>query len=176
MTVVLDSANRRIIEILQADGRRSYTAMARELGLSEAAVRARVARLTGAGIISVVAVTDPLQLGFEVMALLGVRVGDDLSRVADVVSAWREASYVVVAAGAYDLLVEVVCEDNRHLLRLVERLRGVEGVLSTETFMYLELHKMTYGWGTRGAPAGQSADGAAAKSVAGTSIAREDRA
>jgi Lrp/AsnC family transcriptional regulator, regulator for asnA, asnC and gidA len=84
-----------------------------------------------------------------VMALLGVQANSDLSRVADAVSEWQETSYVVIAAGAYDLLVEVVCEDNQHLLRVVERLRAVEGVKSTETFMYLALHKMTYGWGTR---------------------------
>jgi Lrp/AsnC family transcriptional regulator for asnA, asnC and gidA len=145
----LDQSNRRIIEILQRDGRRSFTAIAREVGISEAAVRARVQRLTREGVVSVVAVTDPLRLGFEVMALLGVQANSDLSRVADEVSEWRETSYVVIAAGAYDLLVEVVCEDNQHLLRVVERLRAVEGVKSTETFMYLALHKMTYGWGTR---------------------------
>jgi Lrp/AsnC family transcriptional regulator, regulator for asnA, asnC and gidA len=145
----LDQSNRRIIEILQRDGRRSFTAIAREVGISEAAVRARVQRLTREGVVSVVAVTDPLRLGFEVMALLGVQANSDLSRVADEVSEWQETSYVVIAAGAYDLLVEVVCEDNQHLLRVVERLRAVEGVKSTETFMYLALHKMTYGWGTR---------------------------
>jgi Lrp/AsnC family transcriptional regulator, regulator for asnA, asnC and gidA len=145
----LDRSNRRIIEILQRDGRRSFTAIAREVGISEAAVRARVQRLTRDGVVSVVAVTDPLRLGFEVMALIGVQANSDLSRVADEVSEWQETSYVVIAAGAYDLLVEVVCEDNQHLLRVVERLRNVEGVKSTETFMYLALHKMTYGWGTR---------------------------
>jgi Lrp/AsnC family transcriptional regulator for asnA, asnC and gidA len=145
----LDRSNRRIIEILQRDGRRSFTAIAREVGISEAAVRARVQRLTREGLVSVVAVTDPLRLGFDVMALLGVQANSDLSRVADEVSEWGETSYVVIAAGAYDLLVEVVCEDNQHLLRVVERLRAVEGVKSTETFMYLALHKMTYGWGTR---------------------------
>jgi Lrp/AsnC family transcriptional regulator, regulator for asnA, asnC and gidA len=145
----LDRSNRQIIEILQRDGRRSFTAIAREVGISEAAVRARVQRLTSEGLLSVVAVTDPLRLGFEVMALIGVQANSDLSRVADTVSEWRETSYVVIAAGAYDLLVEIVCEDNQHLLRVVERLRDVEGVKSTETFMYLALHKMTYGWGTR---------------------------
>ncbi|MGN6380889.1 MAG: Lrp/AsnC family transcriptional regulator, partial [Gaiellales bacterium] len=144
---MLDRANRQIIEILQRDGRRSFTSIGRDLGMSEAAVRARVQRLTEEGVLSVVAVTDPLRLGFEVMALIGVQA-TDLSRVADEVSEWTETSYVVIAAGAYDLLVEVVCEDNRDLLRVVERLRAVDGVRSTETFMYLSLRKMTYGWGT----------------------------
>lgn len=150
IVIELDQPNRRIIEILQTDGRRSFTAIARELGISEASVRARVHRLTEQGMIRVVAVTDPLRLGFDVMALVGVQANSDLGKVADEVSSWRESSYVVIAAGAYDLLVEVVCESNQHLLKVVERLRGVHGVKSTETFMYLELHKMTYGWGTAG--------------------------
>jgi Lrp/AsnC family transcriptional regulator for asnA, asnC and gidA len=144
---LLDKSNRRIIEILQQDGRRSFTSIGRDLGMSEAAVRARVQRMTDAGVLSVVAVTDPLRLGFEVMALIAVQA-TDLTRVADEVSEWAETSYVVIAAGAYDLLVEVVCEDNSDLLRVVERLRSVDGVRSTETFMYLSLRKMTYSWGT----------------------------
>jgi Lrp/AsnC family transcriptional regulator for asnA, asnC and gidA len=150
IVIELDQSNRRIFEVLQHDGRRSFTSIARELGISEAAVRARVQRLTEAGMIRVVAVTDPLRLGFEVMAMIGIQANSDLGSVADEVSSWRESSYVVISAGAYDLLVEVVCESNQHLLRVVERLRAVDGVRSTETFIYLELHKMTYGWGTAG--------------------------
>jgi len=145
----LDTTNRRIIESLQRDGRRSFTALARELGISETAVRARVQKLTGAGVIEMVAVTNPLMVGFDVMAMIGVQAGDDLQRIADQVSAWDETSYVVIISGSFDLLVEVVCSDNKHLLRLVERLRAVEGVRATETFMYLDLHKQTFAWGTR---------------------------
>jgi Lrp/AsnC family transcriptional regulator for asnA, asnC and gidA len=145
----LDTTNRRIIESLQRDGRRSFTALARELGISETAVRARVQKLTGAGVIEMVAVTNPLMVGFDVMAMIGVQAGDDLQRIADQVSDWDETSYVVIISGSFDLLVEVVCSDNKHLLRLVERLRAVEGVRATETFMYLDLHKQTFAWGTR---------------------------
>lgn len=147
--VKLDPVNRRIIEILQREGRSPYTSIARELGISEAAVRARVQRLTEAGVLDVVAVTNPLKLGFEVMALVGVQANSDLGRVADVVSEWAETSYVVITSGSYDLLVEVVCEHNRHLLDVVQRLREIDGVKSTETFMYLDMVKMTYAWGTR---------------------------
>ena len=147
--VKLDPVNRRIIEILQREGRSPYTSIARELGISEAAVRARVQRLTDAGVLDVVAVTNPLKLGFEVMALVGVQANSDLGRVADTVSEWPEASYVVITSGSYDLLVEVVCEHNRHLLDVVQRLREIDGVKSTETFMYLDMVKMTYAWGTR---------------------------
>jgi Lrp/AsnC family transcriptional regulator for asnA, asnC and gidA len=147
--VKLDPVNRRIIEILQREGRTPFTSIARELGISEAAVRARVQRLTDAGVLDVVAVTNPLKLGFDVMALVGVQANSDLGRVADVVSEWAETSYVVITSGSYDLLVEVVCEHNRHLLDVVQRLREIPGVKSTETFMYLDMVKMTYAWGTR---------------------------
>jgi len=147
--VKLDPVNRRIIEILQREGRSPYTSIARELGISEAAVRARVQRLTDAGVLDVVAVTNPLKLGFDVMALVGVQANSDLGHVADVVSEWAETSYVVITSGSYDLLVEVVCEHNRHLLDVVQRLREIDGVKSTETFMYLDMVKMTYAWGTR---------------------------
>ncbi len=147
--VKLDPVNRRIIEILQREGRCPFTSIARELGLSEAAVRARVQRLTSAGVLDVVAVTNPLMLGFEVMALVGVQANSDLQRVAEIVSEWAETSYVVITSGSYDLLVEVVCEHNRHLLDVVQRLREIDGVKSTETFMYLDMVKMTYAWGTR---------------------------
>ena len=148
-SVKLDPVNRRIIEILQREGRSPFTAIARELGISEAAVRARVQRLTDAGVLDVVAVTNPLKLGFDVMALVGVQANSDLGHVADIVSEWPETSYVVITSGSYDLLVEIVCEHNRHLLDVVQRLREVDGVKSTETFMYLDMVKMTYAWGTR---------------------------
>ena len=147
--VKLDPVNRRIIEILQREGRCPFTVIARELGLSEAAVRARVRRLTEAGVVDVVAVTNPLMLGFEVMALVGVQANSDIQAVARVVSDWPETSYIVITSGSYDLLVEVVCEHNRHLLETVQRLREIDGVKSTETFMYLDMVKMTYAWGTR---------------------------
>jgi Lrp/AsnC family transcriptional regulator, regulator for asnA, asnC and gidA len=147
--VKLDPVNRRIIEILQREGRCPFTVIARELGISEAAVRARVGRLTEAGVMDVVAVTNPLLLGFEVMALVGVQASSDIQAVARVVSDWPETSYIVITSGSYDLLVEVVCEHNRHLLETVQRLREIDGVKSTETFMYLDMVKMTYAWGTR---------------------------
>jgi Lrp/AsnC family transcriptional regulator, regulator for asnA, asnC and gidA len=147
--VKLDPVNRRIIEILQREGRCPFTVIARELGISEAAVRARVRRLTEAGVLDVVAVTNPLMLGFEVMALVGVQANSDIQAVARTVSDWPETSYIVITSGSYDLLVEVVCEHNRHLLETVQRLREIDGVKSTETFMYLDMVKMTYAWGTR---------------------------
>ena len=145
----LDPIDRKIIESLQADGRTAFTALARETGVSEAAVRARVRRLKENGVIEVVAVTNPLMVGFDVMAMVGIQANSNLEEIADVVSAWDETSYVVILSGSFDLMVEIVCADNQHLLKLVQRIREVPGVKATETFMYLDLHKQTFSWGTR---------------------------
>ncbi|MFC7487495.1 Lrp/AsnC family transcriptional regulator [Knoellia sp. CPCC 206453] len=146
----LDDVAKRIVEILQRDGRRSYAAIAKDVGLSEAAVRTRVQRLLDAGVMQIVAVTDPLQLGFRRQAMIGVRTEGDLLAVADKLTELPEIHYVVTTAGTFDLLCEVVCEDDDHLLELItQRMRGMSGVVSTETFVYLKLNKQHYDWGTR---------------------------
>lgn len=149
-TQPLDDVSKAIIEQLQQDGRRSYAAIGKVVGLSEAAVRQRVQRLIESGVMQVVAVTDPLELGFARQAMVGVRVSGPLEPVADRLAELDEVDYVVVTAGSFDILVEVVCETDEHLLELIsERIRTVEGVVATETFMYLSLRKQTYSWGVR---------------------------
>ena len=141
---------KRIVEILQQDGRRSYAAIAKEVGLSEAAIRTRVQRLLDGGVMQIVAVTDPLQLGFRRQAMIGVRTDGDLLAVADKLTELPEVDYLVTTAGTFDLLCEVVCEDDDHLLELItQRMRAMPGVVSTETFVYLKLNKQHYDWGTR---------------------------
>jgi len=148
--VQLDDVSKAIIEQLQEDGRRSYAAIGKVVGLSEAAVRQRVQRLIDSGVMQIVAVTDPLELGFARQAMVGVKVTGPLEPVADKIAELAEVDYVVVTAGAYDLLVEVVCESDEHLLELIScHLRTIEGVAATETFMYLRLRKQTYSWGVR---------------------------
>ncbi|MGI8900435.1 MAG: Lrp/AsnC family transcriptional regulator [Nocardioides sp.] len=149
-TVVLDDVSKAIIEELQQDGRRSYTAIGKVVGLSEAAVRQRVQRLIDSGVMQVVAVTDPLELGFARQAMIGIRVRGELEPVADAVAELEEVDYVVITAGSYDLLVEVVCESDEALLHVLSsKIRTMENVVSTETFMYLKLRKQTYSWGVR---------------------------
>jgi Lrp/AsnC family transcriptional regulator, regulator for asnA, asnC and gidA len=148
-TAALDDIAKRIIEQLQADGRKSYAAIGKAVGLSEAAVRQRVQRLHETGVMQIVAVTDPLRLGFRRQAMIGLRCEGDLEKVADVLAAMDEIDYVVLTAGSFDLLLEVVCEDDDHLLEILSRVRGVPSVTSTETFVYLKLRKQTYTWGTR---------------------------
>jgi Lrp/AsnC family transcriptional regulator, regulator for asnA, asnC and gidA len=148
-SIVLDDIFKRIIEQLQADGRQSYAAIGKAVGLSEAAVRQRVQRLQEAGVMQIVAVTDPLTLGFRRQAMIGLKCDGDLEKVADVLAEMAEIDYVVITAGSFDLLLEVVCEDDDHLLEIMSRVRGVPSVKSTETLVYLKLRKQTYTWGTR---------------------------
>jgi Lrp/AsnC family transcriptional regulator for asnA, asnC and gidA len=146
----LDEVSKAIIEQLQQDGRRPYAAIAAAVGLSEAAVRQRVSRLVGSGIVQIVAVTDPLQVGFARQAMIGIRTDGDLDPVVAELSAMDEVDYVVITAGSFDILAEVVCEDDVHLLDLLNhRIRTIDGVRSTESFLYLKLSKQTYTWGTR---------------------------
>jgi Lrp/AsnC family transcriptional regulator for asnA, asnC and gidA len=145
----LDDISKRIIEQLQTDGRQSYAAIGKAVGLSEAAVRQRVQRLHETGILQIVAVTDPLKLGFRRQAMIGVRCGGDPQKLADHLAGMDEIDYVVLTAGSFDVLLEVVCEDDDHLLEILSRVRGVPAVTSTETFVYLKLRKQTYTWGTR---------------------------
>ena len=147
---LLDETSKAIVEQLQADGRRSYALIAREVGLSEAAVRQRVQRLLDAGVVQIVAVTDPVQVGFHRQALIGVRVAGDTRPVCAALAAMPEVDYVVATAGSWDVMAEVVCEDDEHLLDLVgAHIRAVPGVVTTETHLYLKLVKQRYDWGTR---------------------------
>lgn len=146
----LDDIAKHIIELLQEDGRQSYAAIAKAVGLSEAAVRQRVQRLLDADVMQIVAVTDPLQVGFSRQAMIGIRVSGDLLAVGDALTAMPEVDYVVTTAGSFDILAEVVCEDDDHLLDLLnQQIRILPGVTSTETFVYLKLNKQHYNWGTR---------------------------
>jgi Lrp/AsnC family transcriptional regulator, regulator for asnA, asnC and gidA len=146
----LDPISKAIIEQLQSDGRRAYARIATAVGLSEAAVRQRVARLIDAGVMQIVAVTNPLQLGFARQAMIGIKIEGSLDPVVDALRAMEEVDYLVITAGSFDLLVEVVCTDDDHLLELLNsQIRTIPGVRATESFVYLKLAKQTYQWGTR---------------------------
>ncbi|MGH2477321.1 MAG: Lrp/AsnC family transcriptional regulator [Candidatus Limnocylindrales bacterium] len=148
-TVVLDDIDKAIIRELQLDGRTPYAKLGPAVGLSQAAVRQRVQRLMENGVMQVVAVTDPLMLGFTLEAMIGVEVDGDLRAVASKVAQVDNVDYVVVTTGRFDLVVEVVCRDHEELLHLInDVIRAIPGVRATETFTYLHLEKQTYSWGT----------------------------
>jgi Lrp/AsnC family transcriptional regulator for asnA, asnC and gidA len=147
--VALDDIDKAIIRELQLDGRTPYAKLGPAVGLSQAAVRQRVQRLIENGVMQVVAVTDPLMLGFNLEAMIGVEVDGDLRAVASKLAEVDNVDYVVVTTGRFDLVVEVVCRDHEELLHIInDVIRAVPGVRATETFTYLHLEKQTYSWGT----------------------------
>ena len=148
--VQLDELSKAIIEKLQQYGRRSYAGIGKAVGLSEAAVRQRVQRMVDSGVMQIVAVTDPMQLGFARQAMIGIRCTGDTTRVAEKLAAIDAVEYVVLTAGSFDAIIEVVCEDDDSLLELLNtQIRALPGVISTETLVYLKLVKQQYNWGTR---------------------------
>ncbi|HEY4331913.1 MAG TPA: Lrp/AsnC family transcriptional regulator [Ilumatobacteraceae bacterium] len=143
----IDKTDRAVIEQLQADGRISYTKLGAAIGLSEAATRQRVQRLTDSGVVQVVAVTNPLMLGYSRMAMIGVRTEGPTADIAAALEAFPDIEYLVVTAGSFDLMCEVVVPDDSALLALTNRIRSVPGVTTTESFIYLSLVKQTFSWG-----------------------------
>jgi len=145
----LDAVDRGIIEALQRNGRESFRRIAATLGVSEATIRSRYRRLCDDNILQVTGITNPLGLGFEAQAMVGIRTSGPPEQVADEVARWDEAAYVVVTAGQFDVLAEVLCHDRRALLDVTNRIRALPGVITTESFLYLELWKQLYDWGAR---------------------------
>jgi Lrp/AsnC family transcriptional regulator for asnA, asnC and gidA len=146
-TAALDDTDRAIIEQLQEDGRLPYTRLGQAVGLSEAAVRQRVQRLIDHGVMQVVAVTDPLSLGLRRVAMIGIRTEGDVTVITDKIAELDDVDYVVITAGSFDIIIEVVVADDTALLELIGRVRSIPGVRSTESFIYLRLAKQTYAWG-----------------------------
>jgi Lrp/AsnC family transcriptional regulator for asnA, asnC and gidA len=150
MRDVVDETSKAIIAQLQEDGRRAYSTIGKAVGLSEAAVRQRVQKLTESGVMQIVAVTDPMQLGFARQAMIAISATGDIESIADQLAKIDEVDYIVVTAGSCDILAEVVVEDDEHLLKLVNnQIRTITGVIKTESFLYLKLVKQTYNWGAR---------------------------
>ncbi|MEY4607573.1 MAG: hypothetical protein RLY45_2333 [Actinomycetota bacterium] len=143
----LDPTDRAIIEELQRDGRVPFTRLGAAVGLSEAAARQRVQRLIDAGVMQVVAVTNPMSQGKRRMAMIGIATEGPTEEIAELLQAMPDIDYLVVTAGSFDLMAEAVVDDDQHLLDLTNRIRRVKGVRSTETFIYLDLVKQTFTWG-----------------------------
>lgn len=146
----LDDTDRRLIDELQRDGRASYADLAEIVGLSPAATRMRVQRLLDAGVVEIVGVTDPMALGYPVMAALGVRVDRNVREVADRIADIDGVIYVVFTSGSFDLLVEVLCEDSSRLLQVIDdEVRRIPDVRTVESFTYFGIHTHRFVWGTR---------------------------
>ena len=145
----LDDTDRAIIELLQADGRMPFTRVGAEVGLTEGAIRQRVQRLTDSGVMQIVAVTDPMSLGMRRVAMIGARVTGDAESTAAALAAMTEVEYLVATTGRYDLMFEVVADDDTHLMHLMSQLRSREDIVEAEAFVCLRLFKQTFSWGAR---------------------------
>jgi Lrp/AsnC family transcriptional regulator for asnA, asnC and gidA len=144
----LDDIAKRIIELLQGDGRLSYSAIAKDVGLSEAAVRHRVQRLIEGGVIQIVAVTDAMQMGFARQAMIGIKITGDVQEIAAKLGTMEELDYIVITTGRFDILAELVARSDDELLDIISKqVSTIEGVVATETFVYMRLVKQTYAWG-----------------------------
>ncbi|WP_437385225.1 Lrp/AsnC family transcriptional regulator [Plantibacter flavus] len=145
----LDDIDRRLIAILQQDGRKAFSEIAAETGLPASSVRYRIQRLEETGILQIVGIANPLSIGFDHLALIGIRCEPGAARgVCQELSTHTETSYVVLTSGGFDVMVEVVCRDMEHYKTfLLDTLQTTPGVRSTETFFVLEAHKLAYGWG-----------------------------
>jgi Lrp/AsnC family transcriptional regulator for asnA, asnC and gidA len=145
-----DDVSKAIIAQLQEDGRRPYATIGKAVGLSEAAVRQRVQKLVDTEVMQIVAVTDPMQIGFDRQAMVSIVATGDLEKIAAELGEIPEVVYIVITAGSTDILAEVVVTDDDHLLAVInEKIRSIPGVIRTETFLYLKLTKQTYNWGAR---------------------------
>ncbi|MFN8051740.1 MAG: Lrp/AsnC family transcriptional regulator [Acidimicrobiales bacterium] len=150
LPIELDDIDKKIVTELQRDGRISYADLGPIVGLSPAAARQRVQRILDSGIVQVVGVTDPQALGFPVMAMLGVQVDGDAAKIADELAAIEGVIYIVMSAGSFDLMVEVICEDTMSLMDLINRkVKTVAGVRQVESFVYFGIHTHRFGWGVR---------------------------
>lgn len=145
----LDDTDRTIIELLQADGRMPFTRVAEQVGLTEGAIRQRVQRLTDAGVMQIVAVTDPMSLGVRRVAMITARLTGDTDATAAALAERAEVEYLVATTGRWDLMFEVVCDDDAHLLRLMNELRARTDIAEVEASMCLTLYKQTFSWGAR---------------------------
>ena len=142
----LDEIDRQIISILQQDGRVPFAHIAEQLKVSAGMIRIRYNRLAEMGVLRVVAITNPLRMGYQTMALIGIKAdGKTLMEIADKIAALDEVIYLIVVSGAYDIIAEIVCRDQSHLLQfLTEQLYKIEGVRESKSFMHLKIVKEVY--------------------------------
>ncbi|WP_037353915.1 Lrp/AsnC family transcriptional regulator [Amycolatopsis orientalis] len=144
----LDATDRTLITLLQEDGRASFTALAKAVGLSEGAVRQRVQRLLREEMVQIVAVTSPEHVDLTRRAMVGITVDGDAREVAQQLAKVADVHQVALCSGRFDLLAELLCRDDDHLLSVLgDEVRPIAGVVSTELFVYLKLAKQDYSWG-----------------------------
>lgn len=144
--ITLDDVDRKIMAALREDGRVALAKIAEDLGVSPGMIRMRYNRLVESGSIKIVAISNPLRMGYNTMALIGIRAeGQKLMEIAEKIAALEEVIYLIVTSGSYDIMAEVICRDREHLLQfLTNRLYKVDGIRESETFIHLKIVKEVY--------------------------------
>lgn len=147
--VSMDDIDRQIITALQVDGRRAFNQIAEDLGIPASSVRYRTHRLEELGILQVVGIANPLAIGFDRLAMICIRTAPGKARaVCSALALLPETSYVILTSGQYDVMAEVICRDIEHFTNVVnDQMDAIDGIVSTESFFVLEVHKLAYGWG-----------------------------
>ncbi|HUH53743.1 MAG TPA: Lrp/AsnC family transcriptional regulator [Microbacteriaceae bacterium] len=145
----LDETDRKLIAALQRDGRYGYTELGELVGLTAGGARRRVMRLEKRGVVQIVGVTDPLRLGFQSMAMVGIVANGDIEAIAKKLGEIESVVYVVLTAGQFDLLVEVLAEDQQKMFDVINsQIRPIEGIMRAETFSYYSIRTHRFGWGS----------------------------
>ena len=142
----LDEIDQQIMEALRKDGRTPFAQIAEQLGVSPGMIRMRFNRLVEMELLKVVAITNPLRMGYEAMAMIGIRTdGKKMIEVAEQVAKLDEVVYLIVTSGRFDIMAEVFCQDHADLLRFItEKLYRIEGGRDTECFLQLKIVKEVY--------------------------------
>jgi Lrp/AsnC family transcriptional regulator for asnA, asnC and gidA len=142
----IDTIDRRLLDLLQRDGRMPFSKLAGEAGISRAAATERVRKLIQNGVLAIVAATDLMCLGYLVRTVM-CRIEQGPRRTtARRLAALPEVTYCIVGAGSADLQLEIACRNPEHLAEVLEKIAAVEGVRIVDTFEFLEMVKQSYGW------------------------------
>lgn len=147
----LDPTERRMVELLQEDGRLSLVTLAKELGVTEVTARRKLRRLLSDGIIQIVATVDPFDVGYETPVIIGLKVQrTKLDEVARQLSELPQVRYVGASTGRVDLIVEVVVRTNQDLADfLMNDLGSIDGVVDSETNLIVRIYKQSWNWAIR---------------------------
>lgn len=148
LPLVLDELDKRILAYLQEDGRITFVTLASHVGVSEGTIRKRVKRLEDHGVMKTMGVTDPLKMGLDTVAFIWFKIDRHyMDGVIGALNLLDAVRYLVVTTGGHDLVAMVVLPSRAKLVTLLnEKLAAIEGIVSTETSIVLQIHKQIHDW------------------------------
>lgn len=152
--IMLDDIDRKIISLLQYNGRLQYTEIAEKVPVNDATVRRRVNHLVDSGILQIVGIVEPHNLGWNEAGMIAITTQPDRTEeVANAISQLREVSYLFQVAGEFDLFIEVFCHDKEEFVNFLnDKLQKIPGIRETRSFIILKMYKLSYRWGEADPP------------------------